>query len=161
MTIQNFQRMLEEQTAWLQQLAKHQHDLQEAMLDKDYPRMEQSIDAMTSLANTIHHGEYDRQAAFRELLEDSNLAEKTNLASLLETFDPDVRKAMEGAFRRFKIAVFQARTFNEGIIAYSSSQMETMEDIIDEFYPDRHGGTYTADGQRQKTAQPLVLDHSL
>ena len=158
--VEDFQNILEEQTVLFQRLAKHQLDLQEALFDKNYPQAEQNIDAMTQLANAIHHGEYARQAAFENLLADRNMLPETEPSSFLTTLDSTSRGGLAQAFRNFKIAVLQARTCNEWISTYSSSRIEIMEDIINELYPERRDGTYTAKGQHQKTARPLVLDHS-
>ena len=161
MIIKDFQNILETQTDLFKQFARHQHDLQNALMDKDYLLAEQSMEAMAQLSSAIHEGEEWRQASFANLIAARGIAPDASVTVLMELLEPAARKELARVFRDFKVAVFQTRSFNEGIRAYSNSQMGTMEDIIDELYPKRRNGTYTADGQRQKTTEPLVLDHSL
>ncbi len=161
MTVQDFQSILETQTVLFQQLAEHQLRLQEAVFDKDYIEADRSISAMKELSEAIRNCELQRQRGFVELLDQLNISREYGLTMLFATLDSPQREKLGAAFRDLKVAVLQVRTVNEGIMAYAGSQMETMESIIDELYPSRRDGTYTAAGYRQTSSQPMVLDHSL
>jgi hypothetical protein len=161
MTVQDFQIILEKQTGLFQQLADHQIRLQEAVFDKNYADAERSISAMKGLSESIRLCEARRQQAYLELLDQMGISEEFGLTMLFASLEHPARENLARAFRDLKVSVLQVRTVNEGIMAYAGTQMETMESIIDELYPSRRDGMYTNRGYRQKTSQPLVLDHSL
>lgn len=161
MTVQEFQSILETQTVLFQQLSEHQVNLQEAVIEKDYPGAEKSISAMKELSEGIRDCETRRQLAFEELLHQMNISPEFGLTMLFATLEDGQREKLASAFLELKIAVLQVRTVNEGIMAYSGSQLETMEGIVDELYPQRRDGTYTSRGMHSTSAQPVVLDHSL
>jgi hypothetical protein len=161
MTVQEFQNILETQTVLFQQLSEYQIQLQEAVFDKNYVDADRSISAMKRLSESIRNCEIQRQQAYADLLDQLGISHEFGLTMLFATLDNPQRETLARSFRDLKVAVLQVRTVNEGIMAYSGAQMETMESIIDELYPTRRDGTYTAAGYRQKTSQPLVLDHSL
>ncbi len=161
MTIHTFKSILKSQTSLFQQLAEHQAQLQYAVMDKNYSLTDQSISAMRKISESIRVYEIKRQEAFEKLLESMDISVEYGLTMLFATLEPHEREELSSAFRELKIAVLQVRTVNEGIMAYSGSHMETMEEIIDALYPGRRDGTYNSSGARQKTATPLVLDHSL
>lgn len=161
MTVQDFQNILETQTLLFQELSAHQIGLQEAVFEKDYPAAEKCIAAMKDLSVAIRDIEMQREESYTRLLEQMNISREYGLTMLFATLGSPHREGLAKAFRDLKIAVLQVRTVNDGILAYSGSQIETMEAIIDELYPSRRNGTYTARGIRQKSSQPMVLDHSL
>lgn len=161
MTVVEFQSILETQTLLFRQLAESQMALQDAVFEKDYPKTERSIASMKELSEAIRGVEERRQLAFEELLSQLGISSEFGLTMLFATLEGEKREALSTAFRDLKVAVLQVRTVNQGIMAYAGSQMDAMEGVIDELYPSRKDGTYTSMGYRQKSREPMVLDHSL
>ncbi len=159
MSIDTFGDIIDGQTGLFEELTEHQQNLQKSILNKNYRLTQRSIREMGRIAENIQHGEQAREQALAILMKENELSEELGIHSLLATLAAPLRTSIGEKIRAFKTAVYTARTFNEGIAAYSSSQIDVLEDVITELYPG--GSAYTATGQRRSAEPAMVLDHSL
>ena len=159
MSIETFGSIIDGQTRLFEELTEHQQNLQKSILNKNYRLTQRSIQEMGRIAENIQHGEQAREQALAVLLKENELSGELGIHSLLATLAAPLRAGITEKIRAFKTAVFTARTFNEGIAAYSSSHIDALEDFITELYPG--GSAYTAAGKRRSAEPAMVLDHSL
>lgn len=160
--VTSFQESLQEQVDLLEQIGSCEQDMQRAVMTRDWPKLERTIEHMTGLSDGVYRCEAARTATCSALCRQFGLPETAQFSVLLGHLPAQERREISSLYRRLKIAVYRIQTLTNGIGSYVSSSRQAMEQVMEEVFPAARGRIYSRDGNvRGKQPPAMVVNHSL
>ena len=152
-----FSAALQQQIQLLDLLSQSEHQLQHAVMHKDWQSLETTIARLYELSNQVYKCEQVRHREFTALRESMGLPETARFSALLADLSAEERLEIASLYRRLKISVLRVQTLTEGLDSYLNSTVQTMQQIVQELFPSTRGGVYSKDGNLNGTQPPAMV----
>lgn len=155
-----FVQLLNQQAELIEQMATHEKQLQEAVGERDWPRLETIMLEMSHLSEAIVEVETRRNDIYTALA--LEFGGEATFARVLAILPAEERQRLSAAYRRLKVAVLGLQSRTAGMDAYLRATMSTTRGVLQELYPEQTSRGYSRDGQGQfTTASAVMVDRAL
>lgn len=143
----------------LEQFAEQEHDLQKAIVDRQWERLEGIVDAMRASSDEVLQAEAARHRAYTQVRAELGHEDDESFYDFISHLDLDERTAISELYRRLKVAVMRVQALTGGIGTYVTSATTAIREILDELYPQRKGRIYSSGGYHASPDdRAMVLD---
>lgn len=151
--------LIEREIILLQGMAATERRLQKAVIGRNWTAVDETIRGMELVSEEIAATEARRHDVFEECCRRIGAAGANAFFGLLASVSPEQRAKLSGLYRELKVAVLAVRSITDGIDAYVSSTMQTLNGVIEELFPERRGKIYSGTGSVDKQGHTaLVVD---
>ena len=155
-----FVQLLDQQSELIEQMAGHETELQEAVGERDWQRLESLMQRMSQLSDAIVAVERRRNEVYTALA--MEFGGEATFARVLTMLPVEERQRLSAAYRRLKVAVLGLQSRTAGMDAYLRATMSTTRGVLQELYPEQTSRGYSRDGQGQfNTASAVMVDRAL
>lgn len=162
MPIAHVKSQLEKQSELLAEFRRKEAELQEAIIERDWPAMDAVIPELERLGDELEELEGQRAAAVAASKEELGLEADSPFPELLAKVEPQDRAELTSLYRTLQIAVLRVRNQTSGIDAYVRNSVRTANTVLGEIFPERKGTLYSRSGaHRPAHGTAIVLDHEL
>jgi hypothetical protein len=129
-----------------------------ALLQREGERVQALLGRFQELSASLAQAEAVRTRLYLDLAEYSSMAPALGMAALIERQDPGQRPAFALALREFKATIARMHSLSQHLSTYTNSQLLTLENFFVELLPERHAGTYGANGSKQASSRPVLVN---
>lgn len=160
-----FVQTLWRQAALMEELSLQEEALQQAVQERQWERLQETMKLMTQKSEELTGVENERIAAYEELMNALGRSDKNDgdaFSDVMAHLPEEIRGEISEAYRALKVAVLQLKSRTGGIDTYLRSTISTMRGVMRELYPEHTTPVYSRTGTRSYTGgQALMVDHHL
>ncbi len=157
--VDNLITLIEREIVLLQGMAAAERRLQKAVIGRDWASVDETIRGMELVSEEIVATESRRHDVFEDCCRRIGAAGNNAFFGLLAAVPPPTRSRLSSLYRELKVAVLAVRSITDGIDAYVTSTMRTLNGVIEELFPERRGKIYSGTGSVDKQGHTaLVVD---
>ncbi|WP_146049397.1 MULTISPECIES: flagellar export chaperone FlgN [Alkalispirochaeta] len=136
---------LREQALLMDRLATGQQHLQQAVVLRDWERLESVLEEMNLLGEALAGKENERDQAFHDLAQ--ALGCRRSLSAILAELPRETRAEVSQAYRALKVAVLRLQSHTASMDTYVRSSMATNREVLRELFPEWAAPGYSRTGQ--------------
>lgn len=162
MAIAHVKSHLERQSDLLAEFGRREADLQEAIIERDWPAMEALVPELERMGDELEALERQREAAVAETKAELGVSRESPFPELLSKLGAREGAELASLYRDLQIAVLRVKNQTSGIDAYVRNSVRTANTVLGEVFPERKGTLYSRTGAHtQAHGSAIVLDHEL
>jgi len=153
---------LSTETLLLEKYRDREEELRIYMKEKDWQGMNQLLERLDLLSNEINSLDQRRDLIFHELLGEYGVRETGDFYQLVIRLPQPWQEKLAAVFRRMKVTITQIEGISWAIDVYIRTIGESMNQILNEFYPHRKGKIYSRTGHSVPVnSNPMILNREL
>lgn len=153
---------MKHEVALMQEMASHESDLKESIVNHDWTRLELSQRKTAPILATISEVEQARNEAFARLREAVEEEEEAGFYDVMLHLDDRRRDAAADVYRTLKFTVLKIQGMTNSIDVYLRTVTGAMQEILAELFPYRRGNIYTSNGKTSEArSNPMVFSRKL
>lgn len=162
MGIAHLKSQLRRQADLLNQFGEKEHDLQRAIVQRDWPAMDAVMPELERLSAMLEGVEHKRYALVNRMKTAAGLSESAPFSDLVATSKPKDRVELTSLYRDLQVAVLRVRNHTNGIDSYVRNSVRTANTVLGELFPERKGTIYSRNGARSPLrGSAMVLNQQL
>lgn len=154
--------LLRKQASLLEEFAVKEHELQDAVIRRDWPAMDSVMPKLEHLSRSLESVERRRHVAVDRIKKSAGVAADAPFAELVSRAGEIDRTELTALFRELQIHVLRVKNQTGGIDAYVRNSMKTANTVLGEVFPERKGTIYSRHGRRSPLrGSAMVLNREL
>lgn len=154
--------LLRKQAELLSAFAVKEHELQDAIIRRDWPAMDAVMPALEQLSRNLESVEHRRHVAVTKLKRSAGIPDEAPFAEIVSRAGSEDRAELTSLFRDLQVNVLRVKTHTGGIDAYVRNSMKTANTVLGEIFPERKGTIYSSRGtQSPPRGSAMVLNREL
>jgi len=162
MGISQLKILLRKQAELLAKFAVTEHELQDAIVERNWPAMDAVMPSLERLSKSLEAVERKRHHVVDKLKRTAHLPADAPFAELVSRVDQDDRSELTALFRDLQVHVLRVKNHTGGIDSYVRNSMKTANTVLGELFPDRKGTIYSRQGtQSPVRGSAMVLNREL
>ena len=161
-TIGHIKESLARQAELMLEFGEREHELQQAVLDRDWPAMDALVPRMESLSRELAALDARRHELFLEAKAEVGLPEEASFSEYAQLVPADDRRELTSLFRSLQVSVLRVKSVTRGIDSYVRGNLRTTNEMLGTLFPDQKGTIYSRHGRRSPAdGRAFVLDRHL
>ena len=150
------------ETVLLEKYRDREEELRMYMKEKNWQDMNQLLERLDLLSNEINSMDTRRDILFKEMLEEHGVNQKGDFYQLVVRLPQPYQDKLASVFRRMKVTIAQIESISWAIDIYIRTIGDSMNQILNEFYPHRKGKIYSRNGRQVPVeSNPLIFNREL
>ena len=160
--LENLKELLNREAELLENFAHQEQKLQDAIVDREWDRLEGIVNEMSDASQSVLSVEHERHECYTRVREEYGCRSDAGFYDFVAHLDLGDRMEISELYRRLKVAVMRVQALTGGIGSYITSATSAIRDVIDELYPQRKGRIYSRAGHHAAPDdRAMVVDHHL
>ncbi|MBI9103390.1 MAG: hypothetical protein JEY99_13310 [Spirochaetales bacterium] len=153
---------MQTQNLLLKKYRDREEELRQFMKEQNWDEMNLLLERLDLLSNEINTLDIRRDFIFNELLDDAGIEGKRDFYQLVVRLPINYREELAAEFRKMKIIITQIEGISWAIDVYIRSVGDTVNQVLNEFYPHRKGNLYSKTGVSVPVeSNPVVFNREL
>lgn len=162
MTIELIKEVLADQARLMLEFGRHEQELQESIIAREWSRTDALVATMTNLSNELAGLDARRHEAIVAVKRSLGLAEDASFAELLARCSDSDRADLTSLYRSLQLSVLRVKSVTRGIDSYVRGSLRATNEVLGVVFPDQKGTLYSRRGHRAPAdGRAMVLDRRL
>ena len=160
--IAHIKESLARQAELMLEFGQREHELQQAVLDRDWPTMDALVPQMERLSRELVALDARRHALFLEAKAEVGLSEEASFSEYVQRTPAEDRHELTSLFRSLQVSVLRVKSVTRGIDSYVRGNLRTTNEMLGTLFPDQKGTIYSRHGRRSPAdGRAFVVDRHL
>ena len=160
--LRDLKQSMKREVELLEAFATEEQKLQNAIVEREWERLEEIVDTMSTASEEVLEAETERHRCYTTAHAEAGCGDEESFYDFVSRLDLGERTEISELYRRLKIAVMRVQALTGGIGSYVTSATTAVREILDELYPQRKGRIYSSGGHHSSPDErALVLDRHL
>ncbi|MFP4373484.1 MAG: flagellar export chaperone FlgN [Spirochaetaceae bacterium] len=160
--LEKLKYLLKSEVELLEDFARQEQELQNAIVEREWDRLEGIVNEMTEASQSVLSVEQERHECYTRVRRDFDCPPNSSFYDFAAKLDLGDRMEISELYRRLKVAVMRVQALTGGIGSYITSATSAIRDVLDELYPQRKGRIYSRAGHHSvPDDRAMVVDHHL
>ncbi len=143
----------------LEKYRDREEELRQFMKEQNWEDMNLLLERLDLLSHEINSLDTRRDLIFNELLQEYGMVGKKDFYQLVVRLPEIYRDELADAFRKMKVTITQIEGISWAIDVYIRSIGDSVNQILNEFYPHRKGNIYSRSGHSVPVeSNPVILN---
>lgn len=161
-TIAAVKSALAKQAETLLEFGRLEQELQDAVLERDWPAMDSLVPRMEGLSRELAALDTRRDALFGQAKAAVGVPQNAAFGEFVQRLDEADRRDLTALFRSLQVSVLRVKSVTRGIDSYVRGSLKTTNDVLGLVFPDQRGTIYSRHGRRSPAdGRAMVLDRHL
>lgn len=161
-TIGHIKESLARQAELMLEFGRREHELQQAVMDRDWPAMDALVPRMENLSRELAALDARRHALFLEAKTAVGLPADATFSEYVQRIPEADRHELTTLFRSLQVSVLRVKSVTRGIDSYVRGNLRTTNEMLGTLFPDQKGTIYSRHGRRSPAdGRAFVLDRHL
>lgn len=162
MDINAIRDVLTRQAQTMLTFGEAEQELQRAVIDRDWNRMERLVAHLEQLSRDAESLDAERHDLIMEAKSELGVNADASFPELLERLPASDREDLTALFRSLQISVLRVKGLTRGIDSYVRGSLRTSNEMLGTVFPDQKGTLYSRRGRRAPAdGRAMVLDRRL
>lgn len=162
MRIAQLKAQLRKQNELLDSFGNLEHELQSAIIDRDWPTMDKVMPRLEHLSRDLEALERRRHDTVSKIKQAEGLNDAAPFSEVVLKAADDDRTELAELYRELQIAVLRVKNHTAGIDSYVRNSVRTANSVLGEVFPERKGTIYSRSGvQSPARSSAMVLNHEM
>ncbi|MEM5948569.1 hypothetical protein WKV44_08425 [Spirochaetia bacterium 38H-sp] len=154
-------RVMKDLIRQLKEAEEIQQDVREALVGKDWSRLEMGLSVLGKKAEVIGILEEERDKVYHDILKEEGLEHDCSFSDFIASIDGDTAREFSALFLELKTLTFKVQSYGKLIESYAQTASATLEACLRELFPQEMDGGYQKDGKRKKRANAIVVNRTM